>query len=112
MSYKARLGIITICIFLLGLSLATTNPNSVPIAFLVVPLLILAVLFYNILQFIMYFFRIFNRNSKKRRVSALVITCLSVGAFVFQTVGGLTASDLIILLTFCVLSVFYLVKLL
>ncbi len=112
MSYKKRILAIILYVGLLAVFLINTNPNTVSLGLLAVPVVLLAIIAYQLTQLLLHIFRILPKSSSKRRIVSVVFSSFMMGVFVLQSIGGLTFGDIILLVAFGSLSVFYLIKLL
>ncbi len=112
MTYRKRLLIVLALVIILAVFLANTNPSSLPLVFLTIPLLLFALVCYQLAVIFMIFVGFFSDNSNKRQVGALAFSSLATGVLVFQSIGGITAGDIILLAMFGCVSIFYLIKLL
>lgn len=112
MPYKKRIVIIILYIVLLTVFLLSTNPNTVALGLLAVPVVLIAAITYQVAQLGLQAFRILPRSATKRQVTSIVFSSFTTGVFILQSIGGLTFGDIILLSAFGCLSVFYLIKLL
>lgn len=112
MSYKKRIATIVLYVGLLTIFLLTTNPNTVPLGLLAVPVVLIAATTYQVAQLGLQVFRILSHSATKRQITSIVFSSFTTGVFILQSIGGLTFGDMILLSAFGCLSVFYLIKLL
>ncbi len=112
MTYKKIIATVVLYGGLLTIFILTTNPNTVPLGLLAVPVVLIAAITYQLAQLGLQVFRILPRSATKRQITSIVFSSFTTGVFILQSIGGLTFGDIILLLAFGCLSVFYLIKLL
>lgn len=112
MSVKSRIITIGLLVVLMTVFLTSTNPNGVSIALLAVPVMIVAVIIYQITRVLLSLFRILTKSERKRQIVSIAFASFVTGVFILQSIGGLTAGDITLLVSFGAVSVFYLAKLL
>ena len=96
-------------ILALGLFLVLTNPNKVPVSALAVPILLIFFISFSASQMVMG--RIRKRtNYRKKRTISLVFATLVTIVMTLQTSGGLSVADLIILVLIVVIAAIYIDK--
>ncbi len=89
-----------------------TNPNDLALGYLVIPIILIMTVSYLFIKLIVDYLRLFQRAKVLKNVINITLPLLITGAIVFQSIGGLNVGEVILLIAFCVTSVFYVVKLL
>lgn len=110
-SSKSYLIAICISLILLGGFLYMTNPNDLALGFLIIPLFLIACISYFIAGLLLSALKIFEGAKRYQLMVKIIFPLFITGSIVFQSIGGLNAREIILLVGFCVVSVFYLVKL-
>jgi hypothetical protein len=87
-----------------------TNPDSVPVGALMVPILlafgVVSIVFYLLLHLI----GAFGKNERKQKSVAVLCGVIAASCLVFQSTGGMVMSDVILLVLIFVVSIVYIVK--
>lgn len=71
----------------------------------------IGVVVYQITKLFLIVFGLFANSKHLSQTISGVVSALVTGLLVFQSIGGLGAAEVVLLLVFCSLSVFYIVKL-
>lgn len=109
---RKTLFILVACSLLLFGFLLMTNPNDLALGYLVIPIILIMTVSYLFIKLIVDYLRLFQRAKVLKNVINITLPLLITGAIVFQSIGGLNVGEVILLIAFCVTSVFYVVKLL
>ena len=94
----------------LGLLFTNTNPESLPIGFFVLPIVLLFLLGFLITAVFLRIMRVFESNERKRHIVAIMGGLLGVFWVIMQSAGGVTPGDMVLIAVITVLSLFYITK--
>lgn len=85
-------GLLFLILFLL-----LTNPNSLPIGFLIIPIVLIFIILFCISQIALAYMSILTSQPRKKRALALIISSLASVVLILQSSGGISGADVILL---------------
>lgn len=87
-----------------------TNPENIPLAFLLVPFLLIAVIVFTAVDYLVGLFQKDKKSSSRSVVFSAVLTVIIVNFLVLNSVGQLTVQDGLISVAITVILAFYINK--
>jgi len=96
MKLYIRIAIVILSALLILCFLALTNPQTLPISYLLIPFALAAVFFYQIFTVFMVLFRIGTADGTKQRLAAVLFSILATNFLILQSIGRLTVQDIIL----------------
>lgn len=96
MKFYLRIIVIFLSALLVVGFLTLTNPQTLPISYLLIPFALTAIFFYQIFSVFMVLFRLGEANGTKQRLAALLFSILATNFLILQSIGRLTLQDIIL----------------
>jgi hypothetical protein len=87
-----------------------TNPDSVPVGALMVPILLAFGVVSIVFYLLFHLFGAFGKTERKQKSVAVLCGVVAASCLVFQSTGGIVMSDVILLVLIFVVSILYIVK--
>lgn len=105
-----HLTLLIICLASLAVFLTMTNPNQVTVGFLVVPVVLMFLAVFLIMQIFLPWLGFMKGNRRKERVSAMAGASLVTVLLILQSTGGISGIDVILLALLIVIASLYISK--
>lgn len=110
MSIKNKILILLASLIGLGVLFTNTNPDSLPIGFLVLPIVLLFLVGYLLTSLLLSFLRVYKNSSRKQHVVSVIGGLIGVFWVIMQSAGGITFGDILLLCIILILALFYVSK--
>jgi uncharacterized membrane protein len=101
---------LALCLLVLAVFLASTNPNQLRVGLLVVPVMLMFLAVFVILHMVLSRLKFMARNPRKERVSAMAGASLATILLILQSAGGITTIDLVLLVLLVAIASLYISK--
>lgn len=110
MSIRNKILLLLLSVVGLGLMFTYTNPESLPIGFLVIPIVLLFLVGYLLTSLLLEFLRVYKNSNRKQHVVSVIGGLIGVFWVIMQSAGGITFGDILLLSVILVLALFYISK--
>lgn len=110
MSIKNKILVLIASVVGLGVLFTNTNPDSLAIGFLVVPIVLLFLVGYLLTSLLLSFLRVYKSSNRKQHIVSVIGGLIAVFWVIMQSAGGITFGDILLISVILVLALFYVAK--
>lgn len=101
---------LALCVVALVLFLTTTNPESIAVGLLVIPVVLLFLATFCASQIVLNVLRILKREPRRKRTVAMMMASLVTVVMILRSTGGISVVDIVLLVLIVGIAGIYISK--